>query len=92
VAQTSSGSISVQKVNGKADVSNSGGDIEVGNAEKAVAAKTSSGSIHLKLVKGDVEASNSGGDITADLVGGNLTAATSSGSITLVSFQARASI
>jgi hypothetical protein len=81
-AETTSGSINIERAKGAVEARNSGGNVHIGAAGNQVTAKTSSGSIKIGSAAGKVSAMNSGGDIEIKAAAASVQASTSSGTIT----------
>jgi len=80
-AQTSGGSLDLEKIEGPVSGSTSGGSIAVAGCKGNADLKTSGGSLHLSDIEGDVEARTSGGSIRAEKLTGKSVVKTSGGSI-----------
>lgn len=81
--RTAGGSISVDDLQGEANLRTSGGSISAGKVQGSVVAQTSGGSIRLEGSDGPADLSTSGGGITVGEVNGPVNARTSGGSIQL---------
>ncbi len=80
---TSGGSIRVDDLTGKVDVSTSGGSLRFGNITGNIDGHTSGGSITVEGAKGDVKVRTSGGSLRLGDIEGDLHGRTSGGSISL---------
>lgn len=78
---TSGGSIKAADLNGAADVSTSGGSIEVSRLVGDLEAHTSGGHIEVSEIKGNATVETSGGSIEASSIEGPLDAHTSGGHV-----------
>lgn len=81
--QTSGGSIRMDDVAGKVDVSTSGGDLRAGRITGNGRFNTSGGDIDVQGTSGDLDVRTSGGDIRLGDIGKTLRASTSGGDVTI---------
>lgn len=82
-ANTASGDISAEQVDGHANVHSASGDLTVGGVAGSLEAKTASGDVRVTTVGGDCHAASASGDMTVGDCGGEFTARTASGDVRL---------
>lgn len=82
-AQSSGGSISIDGLNGKQDISTSGGSITILNSEGELKTKSSGGSFKVEDFEGNVDVQTSGGSIRVNHLTGDLIVSSSGGSVNL---------
>lgn len=82
--ETSGGTVTVRKIEGKARLETSGGDIRIDGVKGDVTGETSGGDIKAAAVVGGVRVETSGGNIGLDNIDGKVFAETSGGNITIV--------
>lgn len=80
---TSYGDITVERVEGDADVSTGSGKIRIRNIDGTATAKNSNGDTRLGAVAGDLRVKAANGDISVEHAGGSVTATTANGGISL---------
>ncbi|MFA4839505.1 MAG: DUF4097 family beta strand repeat-containing protein [Candidatus Neomarinimicrobiota bacterium] len=83
VVKTSGGDLSLDNLQGHADIHTSGGDIEASDIKGELTGSTSGGDISVDRSVGVTKVTTSGGDIRVQHHGGNLWAKTSGGDITI---------
>jgi hypothetical protein len=78
---TGAGSVVVDRVSGRAEITTGTGQVRVGAVDGEAVVKNSAGSIRIGEVTGELRATTSAGDISIDRAGGGVTANTSLGNI-----------
>ncbi len=80
---TAGGSVSVDDIDGEADIKTAGGSIKLGQVGGPVNARTAGGSIRLSGSSADATLSTAGGSINIGDINGNVEANTAGGSISI---------
>jgi DUF4097 and DUF4098 domain-containing protein YvlB len=81
--ETSGGNVSVEDLDGEANVETAGGNLSFGRVTGKISAETAGGNISVEGSEGDVSVETSGGGIKLGRVGGKVEASTSGGNITV---------
>jgi hypothetical protein len=84
-AVTGGGSIEMDDIKGRVDLSTAGGNITAGNIDGSARLETNGGHITVKNVSGDLVSNTGGGHITTGTIAGNASLRTSGGHIRVAS-------